>query len=161
MYSGVIYICFCRLAYLHEDIEPKVFHRSLISSNVLLDHQWDPKISDFGLAKLYSPAWGITIMESLGSVSLLPSKTYIYMFDHFHCWHIWNLILKLHECPVMLLRNMLPLVILLRSRMFIASEYLLWRLYVAGLLLTALNTKYAFIIFKHCRCFVVGPLIRE
>ncbi|XP_061997566.1 probable serine/threonine-protein kinase At1g01540 [Rosa rugosa] len=57
------------LAYLHEDIEPKIFHRSLISSNVLLDHQWDPKISDFGLAKLYSPAWGITIMESLGYVA--------------------------------------------------------------------------------------------
>ncbi|KAK9914323.1 hypothetical protein M0R45_038109 [Rubus argutus] len=57
------------LAYLHEDIEPKVFHRSLISSNVLLDQQWDPKISDFGLAKLYSPAWGITIMESLGYVA--------------------------------------------------------------------------------------------
>jgi serine/threonine protein kinase len=75
-----VYICFCRLAYLHEDIEPKVFHRSLISSNVLLDQQWDPKISDFGLAKLYSPAWGITIMESLGSVSLLPSKTYIYIY---------------------------------------------------------------------------------
>lgn len=59
------------MAYLHEDIEPKVLHRTLTSSNVLLDHQWDPKISDFGLAKLYNPEWGITIMESLGSVSLL------------------------------------------------------------------------------------------
>ncbi|CAB4271481.1 unnamed protein product [Prunus armeniaca] len=56
------------LAYLHEDIEPKVLHRTLTSSNVLLDHQWDPKISDFGLAKLYNPEWGITIMESLGYI---------------------------------------------------------------------------------------------
>ncbi|XP_070669354.1 probable serine/threonine-protein kinase At1g01540 [Malus domestica] len=63
------------LAYLHEDIEPKILHRSLISSNVLLDHQWDPKVSDFGLAKLYNPEWGITIMESLGLVSLLLEKS--------------------------------------------------------------------------------------
>ncbi|XP_068329891.1 probable serine/threonine-protein kinase At1g01540 [Pyrus communis] len=54
-----------RLDYLHEDIEPKILRRSLISSNVLLDHQWDPKVSDFGLAKLYSPEWGINTMESL------------------------------------------------------------------------------------------------
>ncbi|CAN6709513.1 unnamed protein product [Malus baccata var. baccata] len=58
-----------RLAYLHEDIEPKILHRSLISSNVLLDHQWDPKVSDFGLAKLYNPEWGITILESLGYIA--------------------------------------------------------------------------------------------
>ncbi|KAL6123188.1 hypothetical protein ACLB2K_075710 [Fragaria x ananassa] len=58
-----------RLAYLHEDIEPNIFHMTLISSNVLLDQQWEPKLSDFGLAKLYSPTWGITIMESLGYVA--------------------------------------------------------------------------------------------
>ncbi|KAB2598678.1 serine/threonine-protein kinase [Pyrus ussuriensis x Pyrus communis] len=57
------------LAYLHEDIEPKILHRSLISSNVLLDHQWDPKVSNFGLAKLYNPEWGINIMESLGYIA--------------------------------------------------------------------------------------------
>ncbi|RXI08359.1 hypothetical protein DVH24_022503 [Malus domestica] len=68
-----------RLAYLHEDIEPKILHRSLISSNVLLDHQWDPKVSDFGLAKLYNPEWGITIMESLGLVSLLAEKSFSYI----------------------------------------------------------------------------------
>ncbi|KAM1595801.1 hypothetical protein ACFX10_002046 [Malus domestica] len=67
------------LAYLHEDIEPKILHRSLISSNVLLDHQWDPKVSDFGLPKLYNPEWGITIMESLGLVSLLAEKSFSYI----------------------------------------------------------------------------------
>ncbi|KAB2596726.1 serine/threonine-protein kinase [Pyrus ussuriensis x Pyrus communis] len=57
------------VAYLHEDIEPKILRRSIISSNVLLDHQWDPKVPDFGLAKLYSPEWGINIMESLGCIA--------------------------------------------------------------------------------------------
>ncbi|KZV53376.1 putative receptor-like serine/threonine-protein kinase [Dorcoceras hygrometricum] len=40
------------LAYLHEGLEPKVVHRDVKSSNILLDRNWNPKISDFGLAKL-------------------------------------------------------------------------------------------------------------
>ncbi|MBA0566368.1 hypothetical protein Golob_011192, partial [Gossypium lobatum] len=40
------------LAYLHEGLEPKVVHRDIKSSNILLDKQWNPKVSDFGLAKL-------------------------------------------------------------------------------------------------------------
>lgn len=43
---------FCRLAYLHEDIEPNAIHRDLKSSNILLDQQWNPKIFDFGFLKL-------------------------------------------------------------------------------------------------------------
>ncbi|TYI56546.1 hypothetical protein E1A91_D11G218200v1 [Gossypium mustelinum] len=40
------------LAYLHEGLEPKVVHRDIKSSNILLDKRWNPKVSDFGLAKL-------------------------------------------------------------------------------------------------------------
>ncbi|XP_024979130.1 probable receptor-like serine/threonine-protein kinase At4g34500 [Cynara cardunculus var. scolymus] len=40
------------LAYLHEDSEPKVVHQRLKSSSILLDHQWNPKISDIGITKL-------------------------------------------------------------------------------------------------------------
>ncbi|XP_047957580.1 probable receptor-like protein kinase At2g42960 [Salvia hispanica] len=40
------------LAYLHDAIEPKVVHRDIKASNILIDEDFNAKISDFGLAKL-------------------------------------------------------------------------------------------------------------
>lgn len=63
------------MAYLHEGLEPKVVHRDIKSSNILLDRQWNAKVSDFGLAKLLgSDSSYITtrVMGTFGYMRVLP-----------------------------------------------------------------------------------------
>ncbi|KAL7130990.1 hypothetical protein ABFS83_13G169100 [Erythranthe nasuta] len=45
------------LEYLHETANPPVIYRDFKASNILLDGEFNPKLSDFGLAKI-SPAGG-------------------------------------------------------------------------------------------------------
>ncbi|CAI0410280.1 unnamed protein product [Linum tenue] len=40
------------LAYLHHDCSPRIIHRDIKSSNILLDGNLESRVSDFGLAKL-------------------------------------------------------------------------------------------------------------
>eukprot|EP00253_Pinus_taeda_P029986 PITA_29986 len=42
------------LAYLHEQSEIRIVHRDIKASNILLDDKQRPKITDFGLAKLFA-----------------------------------------------------------------------------------------------------------
>lgn len=40
------------IAYLHEDCHPRIMHRDIKSANILLDNNFEARVSDFGLAKL-------------------------------------------------------------------------------------------------------------
>lgn len=55
------------LTYLHEGLEPKVVHRDIKSSNILLDKQWNAKVSDFGLAKLLGPEHSYVTTRVMGT----------------------------------------------------------------------------------------------
>lgn len=59
------------LAYLHHDCSPRIVHRDIKSSNILLDENLGPHVADFGLAKL--------LVDEDGHVTTVVAGTFGYL----------------------------------------------------------------------------------
>ncbi|XP_002510897.2 LRR receptor-like serine/threonine-protein kinase ERL1 [Ricinus communis] len=59
------------LAYLHHDCNPRIIHRDVKSSNILLDDNFEAHLSDFGIAKCISTAKTHASTYVLGTIGYI------------------------------------------------------------------------------------------
>ncbi|XP_057951989.1 LRR receptor-like serine/threonine-protein kinase ERL2 [Malania oleifera] len=59
------------LAYLHHDCNPRIIHRDVKSSNILLDEDFDAHLSDFGIAKCIPTAKTHASTYVLGTIGYI------------------------------------------------------------------------------------------
>ncbi|XLS47993.1 hypothetical protein HN51_022351 [Arachis hypogaea] len=67
-----------RLAYLHYDCSPRIIHRNVKLSNILLDGDFEPHLTNFGIAKVLCPSKSHTstyIMGTIGYIDLEYART--------------------------------------------------------------------------------------
>ncbi|KAK9741589.1 hypothetical protein RND81_03G115600 [Saponaria officinalis] len=59
------------LAYLHHDCSPRIIHRDVKSSNILLDKDFEAHLTDFGIAKSICPSKSHTSTYVMGTIGYI------------------------------------------------------------------------------------------
>ncbi|KAK7311948.1 hypothetical protein RJT34_10440 [Clitoria ternatea] len=59
------------LAYLHHDCSPRIIHRDVKSCNILLDKDFEPHLTDFGIAKSLCPSKTHTSTYVMGTIGYI------------------------------------------------------------------------------------------
>jgi Leucine-rich repeat (LRR) protein len=67
------------IAFLHHGFIPHIIHRDIKASNILLDEDFEPRVADFGLARLISAYETHVSTDIAGTFGYIPP-------EYGHCW---------------------------------------------------------------------------